>query len=131
LAAAARVFDALGRSVAETGSGPGGFASPAELSTAELQAQLPAVERWLRELDRIGVTDWPDTRWALRLCDARVAAMRRLGALTTSLYAAPTGLGAMEGNGPAGVAADAEDLADALRTLRDLIDQRYLKVCRA
>jgi hypothetical protein len=91
------------------------------------QVELPGVEQWLDQLERIDPADWQDTRWVLRLSEARAAAALRLHAVTKSLHRCPPGTRTLDER----LAADIGRFADSLRRLRDLITQQYPETLRA
>jgi hypothetical protein len=120
LSDAARCFDRLERCAAALQSGPLETASGANgggWPIVSLQVELPTVHHWLDQLGSITVVNWPDPRWALRLGAARSAARRRLSALSQSLYDRPPATRTLDGR----LAADIQQLADALRELREQI----------
>jgi hypothetical protein len=130
MADAVRSFDRLERCAATLQSGPPGIpdeTDPTEWPIVSFQVQLPVIQRWLHQLGRITVASWPDTRWALRLDDARTAAALRLHAVTRSLYHSPPGTGPLDGR----LAADIRGLADAVHGLRQLIAQECQEEIRA
>jgi hypothetical protein len=102
-------------------------ANGAELPIVSFQAQLATVERWLDQLARINVANWPDTRWVLRLNDARSTAAFRLHTVMQSLHRDPPGPGPLNSQ----LAADIRKFADALGKLRQLITQQFPESLRA
>jgi hypothetical protein len=86
---------------------------------------LAGVERQLEDLAGITVASWPDVRWALHFCNARVRALNRIRKTMGSVQAARG-----HGHRPP---AYREDVAlvefvatsHALREVRDLIVERY------
>jgi hypothetical protein len=130
MADAARAFGLLERCAAAVHYGPldiAGAIDGIECPIVSLQAQLPVTQRWLDHLGRINITTWPDTRWVLRLGEARAAATRRLQAVARSLYRSPPGTGPLDSR----LAADIGRLADALHALCELIAQQYPEALRA
>jgi hypothetical protein len=109
-----RCFDALQ-------SEPVRFGEGIQLPAVSVQVELPRTRRWLSRLEGIHVGNWPDAHWALELSIAVANASTRLDAARESLSARPLGLGPAEGL----LAADMEELAEALRALRALIAHRY------
>ena len=117
---AVRSFDRLERCAAALRSGPLGTAREVDgmgWPIVSFQVELPAVHHWLDQLGSINVVNWPDPRWALRLGAARSDAVLRLSAVSQSLYHRPPGTGTLDGR----LAADIQQLADALCGLRELI----------
>jgi hypothetical protein len=130
MAGAARSFDLVERCarrlqpgrLAIAGNGEG-FDRPIVI----FQVELPVVEQWLDRLGRIDPAHWHDTRWVLRLSEARAAAALRLHAVTKSLHRCPPGTGTLDDR----LAADIGKFADSLHRLRDLIAQQYPETLRA
>jgi hypothetical protein len=117
---AVRSFDRLERCAAALRSGPLGTAREIDgvgWPIVSFQVELPAVHHWLDQLESINVVNWPDPRWALKLGAARSDAVLRLRAVSQSLYDGPPGTGTLDGR----LAADIQQLADALCGLRELI----------
>jgi hypothetical protein len=119
---------AIGRCLDEIAPEPvagGGFGRQA---TSRLYLQITAVERWLRKLDDIEVVTWPDTRWALRFCNARMQAVSCIQALKSSRHPAS---GSREDPQrvfqEAGMFVDFDEVGRTLRGVRDLIVERYPK----
>lgn len=70
----AEVVGAIGRCLAEISSKAGSGASVGKTMATPLLLHMSTVEQWLGKLDEINVTTWPDARWALLFCNARVRA---------------------------------------------------------
>lgn len=124
MADALRSFDLIERCAVALRSCPLSIASEgdgAELPIVSFQAQLPIIERWLDHLARINVANWPDTRWVLRLNDARSTAALRLQAVMRGLHRDPPGPGPLNSQ----LAADIRKFVDALHKLRQLIAQQF------
>jgi hypothetical protein len=98
-----------------------------EWPIVSFQVQLPVTRRWLNQLGRINITNWPDARWALRLEDAHADAELYLDAVTKSLCTTPPGTGPPNGR----LAMDIRQLADALYELRQVIAQQFPEVLRS
>jgi hypothetical protein len=127
---AARSFHVLEGCIATLHSGqlvvtPG--IDTTEWPIVSFQVQLPVTRWWLNQLGRINITNWPDTRWALRLEDAHADAELYLDAVTKSLRATPPGTGPPNGR----LAMDIRKLADALHELRQVIAQQCPEVLRS
>jgi hypothetical protein len=126
LSEAVRAFGAVTRSLDEATSARGRPIRLSQGSTARFRLELPVAERCLEELGVIGVMNWPDTRWALSVCNARRAAVARLHALKTSLYPIrPSFDPAGQSRWERALLADAQEFAGALCTVRDMIVERY------
>ena len=100
MADAVRSFDQFERYAVSLQSGPLSLADEVdavEWPIVSLQVQLPVIQRCLDHLGRFGIGTWPDTGWVLRLGDARATAVRRLQAVTQSLYNSPPGVGSLDG----------------------------------
>ena len=83
------------------------------------QLQLPGIRRRLDQLAFINIATCPNTRWALRLTSARIAAMARLSAVMQSLYRTFPPTAPLDER----MATDIKELTDALRRVRQLIVQ--------
>ena len=116
---------AIGRCLAEIDSEPEAGASFGRVTTTPLLLHMTTVEQWLEKLAEIKVTTWPDVRWALHFCDTRVQALTYIRATTASLQAAQS-----YSEPPCAweehiAFADAGAIGRALRSVRDLIVERY------
>jgi hypothetical protein len=126
LSEAVRAFSALTHCLDEMTSGRYSPVGILGAPTTQLRLHLPAVERCLGQLRRVGVMNWPDTRWALRLCNARSEAAARLQDLETSLYPSQPYFDASGNARRQGqIVADAEEFVEAICKVRDLIVERY------
>jgi hypothetical protein len=120
---AVRSFEQLERCAAMLQSGPLAIAREidgAEWPIVSFQVELPVIHQWLDRLGSVNVVTWPDTHWALRLGNARSAAVLGLHAVQRSMHRCPPGTGPLDGR----LAADIRKLADALRRLRQLIAEQ-------
>ena len=130
IARAARSFDLVERCAQKLRPGRLAIAGKSEGFDRPIvifQVELPVVEQWLDQLGSIDPAHWHDTRWVLRLSEARAAAALRLQAVTKSLHHCPPGTGTLDDR----LAADIEKFADSLHRLRDLIAQQYPETLRA
>jgi hypothetical protein len=121
LAQATQAFSRFERCFDALQSEPVRFGDGMELPAVSVQVELPRTRRWLSRLEDIHVGNWPDAHWALELSIAVTNASTRLDAACESLSARPLGLGPAQGL----LAADMEELAEALRALRTVIASRY------
>lgn len=125
-------LDELAQTVGEIGCfleeiGPlvGSGAGFGAARVAPVFLQMTVVEERLEELSGISVTTWPDVRWALHFCDARVRALAAIRASAEPSYGMQGSTRppyAWEDRNP-GFAAVGQALGD----VRDLIVDRYLK----
>lgn len=124
IAEAVRSFGLLEQcvdSLHSTRLGVAGEIDRSEQPIVSLQAQLPVIQRWLGRLECLNVSNWSDTRWVLKLGEARAVAAFRLRAVKRSLYRSPPGIEPLDRR----LAADICEFEDALRALRHLIVDRY------
>jgi hypothetical protein len=92
-----------------------------EWPIVSFQVALPVIHQRLEQLGDVTVVNWPDAQWALRLGNARAAALLRLYAVRRSLYRSPPGTGPLDRQ----LAADIQALADSLLGLRRLIGEQF------
>jgi hypothetical protein len=121
---AVQSFGYLERCAAKLHPGPlriAGQIGTMERPIVSLQLQLPAIQQSLDMLETFGVANCPDTRWVIRLADARTAAVVRLRAVRRSLRNFLPGMGSLDLQ----LVADIRELADALYVLRQLIVQQW------
>lgn len=103
------------------GSGSQSTTGFGETGASSALLQMPVVEEHLEELVDITVANWPDVRWAMRFCDARVRALASLR--SWALFATRTCIPAQSGHQPTGTGTTA--VSRALRDVRNLIVERY------
>jgi hypothetical protein len=123
VAEVALAFERLERfaAVLQSGSlGARGELDGDEWPIVSFQVALPVIHQRLEQLGGVTVVSWPDAQWALRLGNARAAALLRLYAVRRSLYRSPPGTGPLDRQ----LAADIRDLADSLLGLRRLIGEQ-------
>lgn len=102
-------------------------AGGAELPIVSFQTQLPIIQHWLDQLERVNVANWPDTLWVLTLNEGRSTAALRLRAVIQRLHSNPPGPGPLNSQ----LGADIREFADALHKLRQLIVQQFPESLRA
>ena len=88
---AALSFERLERCAAVLQSGPLGARGElggGEWPIVSFQVALPVIHQRLEQLGGVSVVSWPDAQWALRLGNARAAALLRLHAVRRSCTAA-------------------------------------------
>lgn len=115
----------IGRCLAEIGLEPESVAGFGRVKTAPLLLQMTAVEQSLEKLAEVKVTTWPDVRWALHFCSARIQALRSIRASAASLqalwtYSEPSCVWDQDI-----VFVNFGTMSRALRGVRDLIVERY------
>jgi hypothetical protein len=121
----AEVVGAIECCLAEISSKSGPGVNVGKATATPLLLRMSAVEQWLGKLDEISVTTWPDARWALVFCNARVKALDYIRASAAAFYGtrhwveAPSVWGEDTGFVQLGA------LSRALRAVRDLIVERY------
>jgi hypothetical protein len=115
----------IGRCLAEIGSEfePGAWFSG--ISTTPLLLHMTTVEQQLENLAEITVTTWPDVRWALHFCDARIRALTYIRASATWSRRACSYHEPPRARQHVPVFAEFGAMSRALRDVRDLIVKRY------
>lgn len=121
----AEVVGAIGRCLAEIRSKSGPGASVGKTMATPLLLYISMVEQWLGKLDEINVTTWPDARWALLFCNARVRALDYIRASTATFYVTRSGAESPSVWGEDTDVVELSALSGALRDVRDLIVKRY------
>ena len=121
----AEVVGAIGRCLDEIGSEPEPRAIGGKVTATPLLLHMTTVEQQLEKLTEITVTTWPDVRWALHFCNARVRALGCIRASaawfqTARSYSEP--LRAWEEDS---AFVEFGAVRRALRDVRDLIVDRY------
>ena len=112
--------DVISRCLAEIGSERRCEADFDRVMVTPILLHMAAVEQWLEKLDEINVTTWPDVRWALYFCHARIQALSCIRASTTpSCSQSPPAWGEDV------AIVDAHATIRTLRGVRDLIVERY------
>lgn len=126
VAALAGAVGAINDCLAEFSLEPASGDDPGAVSVAALLLQISAVERWLEKLAEITVVTWPDVRWALRFCDARVRVVARIRESAAALHAHQSSPAQPRvWRARATLIAETQGLDTALREIRDLIVERY------
>lgn len=111
--------------LAEISSKSGPRVSVGKAAATPLLLRMSAVEQWLGKLDEIDVTTWPDARWALVFCNARVGALDYIRASEAAFYGTRRWVEAPSVWGEDMGFVELGALSRALRAVRDLIVERY------